>query len=47
MLTNMVQEMNEAFKLTQTSLKFEMHEKLNDYYVKIIDDTTKEVIREI
>ncbi|GKU83391.1 hypothetical protein NCCP28_27870 [Niallia sp. NCCP-28] len=47
LLMNMVQEMNESFMPTQTSLKFELHEKLHDYYVKIIDDTTKEVIREI
>ena len=47
MLIDRIQEMNESFKTTQTSLKFELHEKLNEYYVKIIDDTTKDVIREI
>lgn len=46
-LANMVQDMNESFKIAHTSLKFELHEKLNDYYVQIIDDATKEVIREI
>lgn len=32
---------------SHTSLKFELHEKLEKYYVKVIDDKTKEVVKEI
>jgi flagellar protein FlaG len=34
-------------KPIRTNLKFELHEKLDDYYVKVIDRETKEVIKEI
>ena len=30
-----------------TSLKFEFHEELNEYYVTIVDNTSNEVIKEI
>lgn len=30
-----------------THLQFVLHEKLNEYYVKVIDDKTNEVIKEI
>lgn len=30
-----------------THLKFEFHDKLNEYYVTIVDENTKEVVREI
>ncbi|TXC90983.1 flagellar protein FlaG [Metabacillus litoralis] len=32
---------------TNTALKFELHEELNTYYVKVIDENSKEIIREI
>ena len=32
---------------TYTALKFTMHEKIGEYYVQIIDEETKEVIREV
>ncbi|MCF6093423.1 flagellar protein FlaG [Microaerobacter geothermalis] len=32
---------------SQTHLKFQLHEKLNEYYVTIVDDRTNQVIREI
>lgn len=35
------------FSPSHTSLKFELHEKLEKYYVKVIDDKTKEIVREI
>lgn len=38
---------NEMFQLTKTHLKFAYHEKMGEYYVKIIDENTNEVIREI
>ncbi|WP_415815469.1 flagellar protein FlaG [Mesobacillus thioparans] len=43
----MVADMNKFMESSPTSLKFEFHEKLNEYYVKIVDDKTKEVVREI
>lgn len=42
-----VDSMNKFMEASPTALKFEFHEKLNEYYVKIIDEKTKEVVREI
>lgn len=42
-----IDELNKLIQNSHTSLKFEYHEKLNEYYVKIIDEKTKEVVREI
>ncbi|WP_108669009.1 flagellar protein FlaG [Peribacillus acanthi] len=42
-----ISSMNKFLQPTHTSLKFEFHEKLNEYYVKLIDDKTQEVVREI
>lgn len=42
-----VDGMNKLLEASPTSLKFEFHEKLHEYYVKIINDKTKEVVREI
>jgi len=39
--------LNHFLQPVYTSLKFVLHEKLNEYYVLVIDDSTKEVIREI
>ena len=46
-LKKMVEGMNEFVKPTQTALHFEFHEKLNEYFVQIIDSQTKEVVKEI
>jgi flagellar protein FlaG len=46
-LNNAVKSLNEFLKPPHTSLKFEIHDKLNEYYVTIVDDVTKEVVREI
>ncbi|MCI4138142.1 flagellar protein FlaG [Bacillus vallismortis] len=46
-LSEMVGEMNKLLEPSQVHLKFELHEKLNEYYVKVIEDSTNEVIREI
>lgn len=46
-LEEIVQSMNKFIQPTHTSLKFELHDELNEYYVTIVDDTTKEVIKEI
>jgi flagellar protein FlaG len=42
-----VDGMNKIMEASPTALKFEFHEKLNEYYVKIIDEKTKETVREI
>lgn len=46
-LNEIVNGMNQFLQPSHTSLKFELHEKLQEYYVKIVDDKTNEVIREI
>ncbi|SFC24225.1 flagellar protein FlaG [Bacillus sp. OV322] len=42
-----VDSLNQFLEPTHTSLKFKLHEKLNEYYVTVIDDKTQETIREI
>jgi len=46
-LEKAVEKVNEFLKPVQTSIQFELHEKLDEYYVKVINNDTKEVIREI
>jgi len=46
-VNEVIESMNAFMEPSHTSLKFELHEKLNDYYVQVIDDNTKEVVREI
>ncbi|WAA09802.1 flagellar protein FlaG [Fervidibacillus albus] len=46
-LENLVSGLNDFLTPVYTSLKFELHEKLDEYYVTVIDDSTKEVIKEI
>ncbi|MBM7606233.1 flagellar protein FlaG [Metabacillus crassostreae] len=43
----MINSINAFLKPSNTHIKFELHEELNEYYVKVVDDYTKEVIREI
>ena len=42
-----INSMNDFLKASNTHLKFQMHEKLKEYYVTIVDDTTDEVVKEI
>lgn len=46
-IETVVNSLNDFLQPTHTSLKFELHDKLNEYYVTIVDDTTREVVREI
>ena len=39
--------MNDFLKPSNTHLKFEFHDELEEYYVTMVDDVTQEVIREI
>ncbi|WP_165998793.1 flagellar protein FlaG [Bacillus sp. Cs-700] len=42
-----IKALNTYLEPSQTSLKFQLHDKLNEYYVQIIDSQTDEVIKEI
>ena len=46
-MEKVVQGMNEFLKPSNTHLKFEFHDELQEYYVAIVDDITQEVIKEI
>lgn len=46
-LEEVVKGLNEFLQPSHTSLKFNVHEDLKEYYVQLIDDRTKEVVREI
>ncbi|WP_138419464.1 flagellar protein FlaG [Aquibacillus sediminis] len=46
-VNELVESINEFLEPTRTSLKFEMHEKLDRHYVQVIDQETEEVIKEI
>ncbi|WP_246055271.1 flagellar protein FlaG [Pseudalkalibacillus caeni] len=42
-----IESLNNFLNQSQTSLKFQLHEKLKEYYVQIIDTNTEKVIKEI
>ena len=42
-----INTLNTYLEPSQTSLKFQLHDKLNEYYVQIIDTQTDKVIKEI
>ncbi len=46
-LSKLLDSFNQAAVLTKTHLKFTLHEELEKYYVQIIDERTKEVVREV
>lgn len=46
-IVEVVESLNQFLQPTHTSLRFQFHEKLNEYYVAVVDDKTKEVVREI
>lgn len=46
-VAKVVDSLNDFLTPTQTSLKFEFHDKLNEYYVTLVDEKTKEVVKEI
>ncbi|MCM3611976.1 flagellar protein FlaG [Planococcus sp. MERTA32b] len=47
MFKNRIDGMNEFLEPTTTAVKFQFHEKLNEYYVQIVDSMTDEVLKEI
>ncbi|GIN85273.1 hypothetical protein J6TS2_16590 [Heyndrickxia sporothermodurans] len=46
-LEKIVDSMNEFVSASNSHLKFEFHDKLNEYYVTVVDDNTQEVVKEI
>ncbi|WP_066055930.1 flagellar protein FlaG [Robertmurraya korlensis] len=46
-VAKVVDSLNDFLIPSHTSLKFEFHDKLNEYYVTLVDDNTKEVVKEI
>jgi flagellar protein FlaG len=46
-LEEVVKGLNEFLQPSHTSIKFELHDELKEYYVQIVDERTNEVIREI
>lgn len=46
-IESVMEKLNEMLEPFKTNLKFEFHEKLNEYYVTIIDSSTNEVLKEI
>ncbi|MCG3089617.1 flagellar protein FlaG [Sporosarcina cyprini] len=43
----MTDSMNNFLESVNTQLRFKLHDKLNEYYVTIVDSKTDEVVREI
>ncbi|SES71458.1 flagellar protein FlaG [Salinibacillus kushneri] len=44
---NITEGLNKFLEPIHTSIRYEFHEKLEDYYVTIVDQETDEVIKEI
>jgi flagellar protein FlaG len=44
---NVIKSMNDFLKASNSHLKFEFHDDLQEYYVTLVDDQTNEVVREI
>ena|SRR5699024_4805941 len=46
-METMVYKLNEFIEPLRTNLKFQLHERLNEYYVEVVNPMTDEVIKEI
>jgi len=46
-LEKAVKGINDFVETSNTHIQFKLHEKLNEYYVTVVDNDTKEVVREI
>ncbi|MCJ1909785.1 flagellar protein FlaG [Planococcus ruber] len=46
-LIEKVEGMNDFLEPTNTSVKFQFHDELGEYYIQVIDTITDEVIKEI
>jgi flagellar protein FlaG len=46
-IENALSNMNKLLEGSKTSLRFKLHEGLNEYYVEIIDEKTNEIVKEV
>lgn len=46
-MDNVVSQLNNFLEPVKTNLRFELHDDLDRYYVKVIDQSTDEIVREI
>ncbi|WP_182199657.1 flagellar protein FlaG [Paraliobacillus salinarum] len=46
-IEGMIGALNDFLEPTRTSVKFELHDKLDEYYVTVVDTSTNEVVKEI
>ncbi|MCM3574103.1 MULTISPECIES: flagellar protein FlaG [Mesobacillus] len=46
-MEGVVEGLNKYLMQSNTALKFQYHEKLQEYYVTLVDEKTKEIVREI
>ncbi|MFP7492363.1 flagellar protein FlaG [Terribacillus saccharophilus] len=46
-IEKVIETMNQFLETSHTNMKFELHDKLDRYYVTVIDSETQEVIKEI
>ncbi|SFM23216.1 flagellar protein FlaG [Gracilibacillus orientalis] len=46
-LQSMVEGLNSFLEPSNTSIRYELHDKLDRYYVTIVDQNTDEVVKEI
>lgn len=46
-LEKSIEGLNKLMQSSNTHLNFVLHDKLNEYYVQVVNDQTQEVIREI
>lgn len=44
---SMIDKANDFIGPARVNVKFQLHEKLDEYYVELVDSTTQEVIKEI
>lgn len=46
-IEKVVNGINDFLQPANTHIQFQLHEKLNEYYVTVVDNQTKEIVREI
>ncbi|UAL51998.1 flagellar protein FlaG [Metabacillus dongyingensis] len=46
-LEKVVNGINDFLQPANTHIQFQLHEKLNEYYVTVVDNQTREIVREI
>ncbi|PLR67982.1 MULTISPECIES: flagellar protein FlaG [Bacillaceae] len=46
-IEKVVNGINDFLQPANTHIEFQLHEKLNEYYVTVVDNQTKEIVREI